>query len=177
MKKLLILLLVVVTMSMAGCEKENADNNVKEDVEENVQNEVKDDNVSDETDKEEKVTISIYVPDENYMKMETKEVDISELNAENIIDALKEAEALPKQCEVNSLDIEGSNLELDLNEEFGTYIKGTGTTGEYFTLGCMINTFLDAYDKEAVKITVDGEMLQSGHAEYEGYLTKFNTEM
>lgn len=45
--------------------------------------------------------------------------------------------------------------------------KSYGTSGENMLLGCVVNTFLDAYKAETVFITVDGGILESGHAIYD----------
>ena len=177
MKKIVILLAAVMLLSLTGCEdkKPVEDNNVHEDVQEDIQEEIKDD-VEDDIVDEGPVEVDIYVPDDNYMKMETEDVELDKLDADNIIKALIDEEVLPEGCKSNSMTITNDNIELDLNAVYGEHIRGMGTTGEYFSLGCTVNTFLNIYDKEAIKITVDGAALESGHAVYEGYLTRFNTE-
>ena len=37
----------------------------------------------------------------------------------------------------------------------------------------VVNTFLDAYGCEKIKITVEGNTLESGHAEYPRYMNRF----
>ena len=66
-----------------------------------------------------------------------------------------------------------NSLKLDLNQSFGTFLQSMGTAGEYVALGGVCNTFLDAYGCDQIQITVEGETLATGHAEYPGYLTKF----
>ena len=65
------------------------------------------------------------------------------------------------------------SLEIDFNEAFGAYVCSMGTTGEYYTIGSFVNTFLDVYGCEKVKITVEGNTLETGHAEYPGYMNRF----
>jgi len=62
---------------------------------------------------------------------------------------------------------------VDFNEAFGAYVCSMGTTGEYYTIGSIVNTFLDVYGCEKVKITVEGNTLETGHAEYPGYMNRF----
>ena len=172
-KKIVILLAAVMLLSLTGCEdkKPVEDNKVQEDVQNDIQEDLDDDDIMEES-----VEVDIYVPDDNYMKMETEDVELERLDADNIIKALIEEEVLPEGCKANELILTDDNIELDLNAVYGEHIRGMGTTGEYFMLGCTVNTFLDIYDKEAIKITVDGETLETGHSVYEGYLIRFNTE-
>lgn len=65
------------------------------------------------------------------------------------------------------------SIELDLNDAFAAYVSNMGSTGEYYTVGALCNTFLDAYDCEQIRITVEGDSLSTGHAEYPGYLSRF----
>ena len=178
MKKLIILLAAVMLLSLTGCEdkKPVEDNKVQEDVQNDIQEDLDDDDADDDDIMEESVEVDIYVPDDNYMKMETEDVELKKLDADNIIKALIEEEVLPEGCKANELRLTDDSIELNLNSVYGEHIRVMGTTGEYFMLGCTVNTFLDIYDKEAIKITVDGETLETGHSVYEGYLTRFNTE-
>ena len=64
-------------------------------------------------------------------------------------------------------------LDVDFNGAFETLIGTKGSTGEYYTIGSVVNTFLDAYGCEKIQITVEGNTLVSGHAEYPGYLNRF----
>ena len=48
-----------------------------------------------------------------------------------------------------------------------------GSTGEYYIIGSVCNTFLDAYGCEKIKITVENATLETGHAEFSGYLTRY----
>ena len=173
MKKVIVLLTTVMLLSLVGCADKDAVEDVKKPEDIVVQENKKTDN---NVVLEDPVEVTLYIPDENFMKMETKIVSLDAVDAELIINALIKENVLREGCKVNSLNINETNLDLDLNAAFGEHIMGMGTTGEYFSLGCIVNTFLDAFDKEAINITVDGEVLESGHSTYEGYLTKFNVE-
>ena len=65
-------------------------------------------------------------------------------------------------------------IDLDLSEKFGTYIKEMGSSAEYLVIGSICNTYLDVYHCAKIHITVNGEMLATGHAEYPGYMTRFS---
>ena len=99
------------------------------------------------------------------------------MDAENIVNVLIEKSVLSSDVQVLKCDkqtVDGVEcLDVDFNEAFGAYVCSMGTTGEYYTIGSVVNTFLDAYGCEKVKITVEGNTLETGHAEYPGYMNRF----
>jgi hypothetical protein len=52
-------------------------------------------------------------------------------------------------------------------------MQSIGSSAEYYVIGSICNTYMDAYECEKVHITVNGEVLATGHAEYPGYLQRF----
>ena len=60
-------------------------------------------------------------------------------------------------------------MDVDLSGNFAEYRGSQGTSGEMLTMGSVCNTFLKAYVCDGIKITVDGNVLTTGHAEYDGY--------
>ncbi len=87
---------------------------------------------------------------------------------------LTEAGVLEKGVKVNSMELtqkEGMTyIDLDFNQEFLGKLNRMGTSGEYFYMGGVVNTFLKAFDAYAIKITVDGQPAESGHNIYSEYL-------
>ena len=123
------------------------------------------------------VSIVIYYSNDDATSFSSERVDIESLSAEKVLEALilKGAIASDVQilrCETKTVDNKLS-LELDLNMAFRTYVTNMGSTGEYFAIGSVCNTFLNAYNCEQIKITVEGQTLTTGYAEYPGYLTAF----
>ena len=122
--------------------------------------------------------VNLYLPDENYIELVPVEVEIRlgemDLIEEKIWDALAEHELFTYDCVLQSMvKTDDGKLELDVNSEFGDYVRNMGSTGEYLIIGGIVNTYIDAFDCKAVKITEEGDILQTGHAEYDGYLEKF----
>ena len=95
------------------------------------------------------------------------------LSPENIWNLLKEKEVVVSDAEINSFRESDQVLELDVNEAFGEQLRSYGTAGETTLIESVVNTFLDAYGKEAILITENGGTLISGHKEYADYLEKF----
>lgn len=126
--------------------------------------------------KEEK-TVLLYGPDENAEGFTTEEVKTDSLSPEWLISQLIERKIVPSSVKVLSFketENEGKKaVDLDLSKDFGEYIQSLGTTGEYLVIGSVCNTFLKAYDSEQIRITVDGQTLESGHATYEKYLSEY----
>ena len=121
--------------------------------------------------------ITVYYSNADATAFESSEVSIPSLSPEAVLGALVSQGALTADVAENSFTMNTmdgkASIELDLNSAFAAYVSNMGTTGEYYTVGALVNTFLDAYECEQIRITVDGEVLATGHAEYPGYLARF----
>lgn len=125
----------------------------------------------------ETATITVYYSNADATAFESSEVQVASLSPEAVLGALVSKGALTADIAENSFTmntVDGkASIELDLNNAFAAYVSNMGSTGEYYTVGALVNTFLDAYECEQIRITVDGEVLSTGHAEYPGYLSRF----
>lgn len=125
----------------------------------------------------ETTTITAFYSNADATAFESSEVQIASLSPEAVLGALVSKGALTADIAENSFTmntVDGkASIELDLNNAFAAYVSNMGSTGEYYTVGALVNTFLDAYECEQIRITVDGEVLSTGHAEYPGYLSRF----
>lgn len=201
-RKMLIVLLTGVLLSVSACSNSSStdvsqsDNQKNEQQEsdsnngknENKDEENKDDQVTDDSNKndnqaaqeETSAKITVYMSNDDATAFVSESVEIAELTPENIVNALIEKSVLSSDVQVLKCDkqtVDGvESLEVDFNEAFGAYICSMGSTGEYYTIGSVVNTFLDAYGCEKIKITVEGNTLESGHAEYPGYMNRFEQE-
>ena len=70
-----------------------------------------------------------------------------------------------------STDTGKATLEADFNDALRQSLLPMGTAGEYVLMGCVVNTFLTAYQADAITITVEGEVLETGHSVYDQPLT------
>lgn len=125
----------------------------------------------------EMATITVYYSNADATAFESSEVSIPSLSPEAVLGALVSQGALTADVAENSFTVNTvdgkASIELDLNSAFAAYVSNMGSTGEYYAVGALVNTFLDAYECEQIRITVDGEVLSTGHAEYPGYLARF----
>lgn len=198
-RKMFIALLTGVLLSVSACsnssstdasQSDNQKNEQQKSDNDNQKNEKQDeqseaDQMEDDSDKKENQTvqedksaeITIYTSNNDATAFVAESVKIDELTPENIVNALIEKSVLSSDVQVLKCDkqtVDGvESLEIDFNEAFGAYVCSMGTTGEYYTIGSIVNTFLDAYGCEKVKITVEGNTLETGHTEYPGYMNRF----
>lgn len=125
-------------------------------------------------------SITVFYSNADATGLDSEEVQIAALSPEEVLKALVGKGALSADIQVLSLEtktVDGKeSVEMDLNEAFVPYLSSVGSTGEYYVMGSVCNTFLKAYDCEQIKITVNGQDLATGHAEYPGYMTEFPGE-
>ena len=196
-KRIIVLMLTGIILSVSACsnsagtdssqsdyqktEQQEDDKDKADQSDENKadQSEPDSDKKTEDTDSNEdkSVEIQLYVSNDDATEFVSESVKIDELTPENIVNALVQKSVLPSDiqvfnCEVLIVD-GGKSLVVDFNEAFGAYVCSMGTTGEYYTIGSVVNTFSDAYGCEQIKITVEGNTLESGHAEYPGYMNRF----
>lgn len=200
-KRIIVLMLTGIILSVSACSSSTGTDSSQSDKQKTEQqeddkdkadpsDEKKDENKADQSepdsDKKTEDTVSnedksaeikVYVSNDDATEFVSESVKIDELTPENIVSALVQESALSSdiqvlKCEEQTVDGVKS-LNVDFNEAFGTYVGSMGTTGEYYTIGSVVNTFLDAYSCEQIKITVEGKTLESGHAEYPGYMNRF----
>lgn len=135
----------------------------------------------DEEDKEdekpaEPVKINVYCCNEDASGFNSKEAEIASRTPEAILGALLLQNAVPADTQILNFEksvVDGADsISLDLNSAFADFVYGMGSSGEYYAVGSVCNTFLDAYSCEKIQITIEGATLE-GHASYTGYMTRF----
>lgn len=200
-RKIFAVLLISILLSLSACsnssvadssnsdvqktEQQNQDKDSRKEKNEDKQAEQQeqendDSNKDDNTNTQEEdkpIEINVYTSNNDATAFVSQSMKIDELTPDNIVNVLIEKSVLPSDVQVLKCDkqtVDGvESLDVDFNEAFGTYVCSMGTTGEYYTIGSVVNTFLDAYGCEKVKITVEGNTLETGHAEYPGYMNRF----
>ena len=116
-------------------------------------------------------SLTLYYGDDNAEFILSKEVQVAEITADTIIEQLISAGVLREGVAVNSMFQNGSSLFVDFNQEFANLVCSMGTAGEYIIIGSTVNTFLGAFQATSVTFTVNGQVLESGHAIYDLPLT------
>ena len=88
-----------------------------------------------------------------------------------IWDVLKDRGILTDDCELLSINLNGDGtMDLDFDHATAERINSMGTTGETEIIGCIVNTYLEAYDCTGIRLLEEGEDFVSSHgAEFGGY--------
>lgn len=112
-------------------------------------------------------SFTLYRGDDNAENLLSQQIQVPEINETAVIDQLILAGVLPEGTAVNTLAQEGTQLKIDLNDTFRNHLYTMGTAGEWILVGSVVNTFLSAYGAETVFLTVNGEIIESGHVIYD----------
>lgn len=88
-----------------------------------------------------------------------------------IWDVLKDRGILTDDCELLSIKLNSDEtMDLDFNHATAERINSMGTTGETEIIGCIVNTYLEAYDCTGIRLLEEGKEFISSHgAEFGGY--------
>ena len=143
-----------------------------------VQNNQNTDTASDTTTEEEtpvSVELTVYSMNDNIDGYKETIVEVSEITLKVLLEQLTLANVLNEGTEINSFSKESVDsqvvLTIDFNDEFGNKIYSMGSSGEFLTVGSVVNTFLKAYEADVFRFTVNGEVFESGHVIYDEPLT------
>ena len=142
-------------------EKETQDNDNTNESDENKES-------KSETEIKKEVTISVFYSNDDATAFTADMVKIKELTPENVLNALADKGVI----EVSEVDGMQS-IDIDFDQKFKEYIMSCGSTQEYYVVGGICNTFIKAYRADRIKITVDGNCLETGHNDYPDYMFEF----
>lgn len=113
------------------------------------------------------IILTVYSPSDDLESFVKAEIRVDAVNETIITEHLILANVLSEDTAVNSLELDGTQLNVDFNSAFRDLILTQGSTGERAIMGSVVNTFLAAFNAETMSITVDGEILESGHVVYD----------
>lgn len=115
--------------------------------------------------------ITIYYGDENAEHIVSAQIPKQKITPELLVAELAKRNILTSDVTVNSLKEEKKNgaktLAVDFGEKFREVLFSQGSAGEYIMMGSVVDTFLKAYGAESMTITVEGDILESGHCIYD----------
>lgn len=122
----------------------------------------------------------VYFPNDQASDLRADTVHITDTEAavtvtyaQAIVDQLIAHDALPKDSKVLAISKDGNALSLDMDEAFLAGLRQSGSTGESMYLGSLVNTFLDNFNCETVRVTVEGKTFSTAHADYDKPLQAF----
>lgn len=176
MKRKIFLIAFAAMLVFSGCSKEEQKQPEKKPVQsEEVKDPIKDEEQDDleDDDREEEQKLEVYYIDELTGKIAEKDEVITGELSEAIVSKLKETAVLSQECEIEVISVNESEekMEIAVNSGFGEYIRSMGTSGESLVLECVVRTYSEAYDCDGVKITENGNPLETGHAVFDGYIS------
>lgn len=105
----------------------------------------------------------IYYVDDQTGDVTGKNVDVQDEN--DIWTALQENGILTEECRLLDFQVNESEktIDLDFSSEVGDRIRSMGTAGETQIIGCLVNTYLEAYSCDGIRLTEEGETLETSH--------------
>lgn len=169
MKKRLLGILMAVMFIVGGCGKGEIEVPQQTPVE---GNELKEPEAKEPEKPEEKI-VTIYYVAEGTEDIMTKDVSIKDELSVGILEALKEAGVLSDTCQVKDVSVDEAQkkLDVDMDKGFGDYIRTMGTSGSELVLQCVVKSYASAYECNQVKITEEGNALDTGHTVLDGYIS------
>ena len=121
--------------------------------------------------------LHIYYSNEMADGLEVTLVDADAVTPELLLSNLAKYNIVTPDTKVRSFETEKEGEEtvaiLDLSREFGNYVSTMGTSGEYVILAALTDTFLDAYQADRLRLFVEGNCLETGHALYDWDFTRY----
>ncbi|MDD3137456.1 MAG: GerMN domain-containing protein [Lachnospiraceae bacterium] len=121
--------------------------------------------------------ITVYYMNTNVDGFLTETVEVPEITADALVEQLISKSILTPEVKLLSCKestIDGVKaLDLNFSSTLDTFMNNVGSSAEYYVVGSICNTFLEAYNAEKIKITVEDGAFETGHAEYPGYMFKF----
>lgn len=125
----------------------------------------------------ETVKIQVYCSNDDATAFVTNEAEIDSLTPEKVLGALIGQNVVPGDVQIlnfEQTETDGmKSILIDFNGAFATYVSSMGSAGEYYAMGSVCNTFLDAFGCEQIKITVENATLETGHTDYPRYMTMY----
>lgn len=115
--------------------------------------------------------LTLYIPNENADGWNTENITINIIAPEDILAALQQRGIIVLDAAIQEFRQEDNILSIDFNTPFAQQVCSAGTAGEMMIIGSIVNTFLSTYQAEAVYITVNGEILETGHVIYDFPIT------
>lgn len=183
----IILIFVIILLSACATSEESVSKNKTRDSEEiSIETEQQEENEKETHEEEsqgtnpidevkELIDFDLYYPSDDVSGFNVEKKQVDTLSPEIILTCLAEKGVINGNIKIIdwSISEDEKKILLDFNEEFSVYVSGLGTSAEYFVIGSICNTYLNAYNCDQIKITVNGDSLVTGHAEYPSYMTKF----
>ena len=122
----------------------------------------------------------IYYGDENAENLLIDGIEKQKVTPELLISELAKRNVISEDTKINSIKETKTSgkktLALDFSEKFQEELFNQGSSGEFIMMGSVVNTFLRAYEADSMTITVNGNILESGHCIYESPMKAYEPD-
>lgn len=155
--KILFLTMLLIITTLAGCGRKEVQNNLIK----------------------EGTTINFYAWTEEQDALEIKAERLESITNENINLKIQEYGILPSNVNIQSitkLDEETKLLQIDYTSNFSQYLNSLDASQEYLTITTIVNTYLDAYAYDQVKLTCNNEPVKTNNNDYSEFV-KFTSDL
>lgn len=153
--KILFLTTLLAILSLVGCARKDAKNDIIK----------------------EGTTINFYAWTENEDALEIKAERLETITNENINLKIQEYGILPSNVNIQSVtkvDEETKLLQIDYTANFSQYLSSLDASQEYLTVTTIVNTYLDAYAYNQVKLTCNNEPIKTSNKDYSEFVSFTN---
>lgn len=121
--------------------------------------------------------VLIYYPDETQSNLLTKKVQIHELSGKKICNELIRAGVLDDSVKIQKCkpmkEDDKVYLNLDFSDDFQKQLQRCSSDEEQLLIGAVVNSYMSAYPYSVVRMTVNGNLIQSQFAEVDGFWRKY----
>lgn len=116
--------------------------------------------------------MKIYYADLGTGEIISKEIESDNVTPEIVWKQLQIEGVINEECKLNQYIFhnEEKKIDMDVNGDFGNYVRSMGTMGEDMVVTCITRSYLETYGYEGIKITEDGKVLETGHAVLDKYM-------
>lgn len=113
--------------------------------------------------------VTVYYVDELSAAVVGKSVDV--VSEFDIWNALVDSGTLTEECKLISIKLNNDKtMDLNFNHATAERINSMGSTGETEIIGCIVNTYLEAYGCTGIRLLEEGNDFVSSHgAEFSEY--------
>ena len=110
---------------------------------------------------------TIYAPDDNVETLIQGKVKIQDVTAQKLLKEMIKMGTLEEGTKINSFEIRKQTAYVDFNRAFEKTLRKMGSSGEVLTVQAVTKTICENLGTKAMKFTVEGKVLETGHNIYD----------
>lgn len=122
--------------------------------------------------------VLIYYPNQNKTNLLTKKIQLKDVDGDKICKELIRAGVFSSTVQIQTCapmkEDDKVCLNLDFNEEFQKQLYQCENSEEKLLIGAVVNSYLSSFSYSAVRLTVNGKLIQSRYTEVDGFWKKYS---